>query len=221
MTWGKPLGKLVPLPVTAIALLIVLDRLDIRDAAVCTSRSSARGLICSRVTTAVLVHDLSAHAGESRRVRRVARRGAPSAGGAEGRGRGRRGCRVDALIGRAAGQLLRGSSQTEGALVELRQTMRSAARRDEAQSAGSRRAGAPGKASGRRWDGSWGFHEGQAGCGAVVQVARQLNVQPSSDKRSVLERVVGAFQRGQLGQQESFIRQTSQRAGLTVPLERC
>lgn len=68
-----------------------------------------------------------------------------------------------------------------------------------------------------------GLHKGQQ---RVVeqqgQVARQLEgSRASSDNRSVRERVVGAFQRGQPGQQESFIRQTSQRAGLTVPLERC
>lgn len=77
---------LVPLPVTAITLLVVLDRLDIRDTAVCTSRCSARGLVCGRVAAAVLVYDLGAHTGENRRGRRVAQRGAPSAGGAEGRG---------------------------------------------------------------------------------------------------------------------------------------
>lgn len=75
----------VPLPVTAITLLVVLHRLDIRDTAVGTSRCSTRGLVGGRVAAAVGVYDLGAHVGENRRGRRVARRGAPSAGGAEGR----------------------------------------------------------------------------------------------------------------------------------------
>ena len=61
-----------------------------------------------------------------------------------------------------------------------------------------------------------------AGCGAARSSSSPANgSRASSSNRSVRERVVGAFQRGQPGQQESFIRQTSQRAGLTVPLERC
>lgn len=63
-----------------------------------------------------------------------------------------------------------------------------------------------------------------AGGGAARQgssPARRAAKQSNNVNRSGRERVVGAFQRGQLGQQDSFIRQTSQRAGRTVPLERC
>lgn len=67
------------------------------------------------------------------------------------------------------------------------------------------------------------LQEGQAGCGAAGQGSSPARgaAEQSDDNRSVREWMVGAFQRGQLGQPERFIRQTSQRAGLTVPLDRC
>lgn len=45
----------------------MFDHLDVGDAAIRTSRCSARGLVGRRVAAAVLVHDLGAHAGENRR----------------------------------------------------------------------------------------------------------------------------------------------------------
>ena len=51
----------VPLAITAIALFIVLDRLDVGNAAVCRFGGCAGGLVCDRVAAAVDVYDLGAH----------------------------------------------------------------------------------------------------------------------------------------------------------------
>ena len=108
--------------------------------------------------------------------------GAPSAGGAEGRGRRKAGWRVGALIGWATGELLLSTRGTE--------TKQCGARLDERQNAG--RAGVQAHRAGRlAGDGmkAGASRRAAAGCGAAGQGSSPAKcaAEQSNDKQSVRE----------------------------------